>query len=166
MVEHDLASQLQRRRDLVVLERELSRQDREALDLLEPRALARAEDGSRGPCRAAARAEESKAVTELLQQISDLISGSDRDLDRIERTLTDGYAYALALEAERWRLEKRLAAAAQELPAGDLEGKGAELTSVSQRLDHNADELSSLRGRLAELRRYADSVRVQAATAV
>ena len=128
--------------------------------------LARAEDGSRGPCRAAARAEESKAVTELLQQISDLISGSDRDLDRIERTLTDGYAYALALEAERWRLEKRLAAAAQELPSGDLEGKGAEMTSLSQRLDDNADELSSLRVRLAELRRYADSVRVQAATAV
>ena len=105
-------------------------------------------------------------MTELLQQIANLISGSDRDLDRIERTLTDGYAYALALEAERWRLEKRLAAAAQELPASDLEGKGAEMTSLSQRLDDNADELSSLRGRLAELRRYADSVRVQAATAV
>jgi phage shock protein A len=104
-------------------------------------------------------------VTELLQQISDLIGGSNRDLDRIERTLTDGYAYALALEAERWRLEKRLAAAAQELPA-DLEGKGAEMTSLSQRLDDNADELSTLRGRLGELRQYADAVRVQAGTAV
>ena len=40
------------------------------------------------------------------------------------------------------------------------------MTSLSQRLDDNADELSSLRVRLAELRRYADSVRVQAATAV
>jgi hypothetical protein len=128
--------------------------------------LAPAEDGSPGPCRAAAGTEESKAVTELLQQISDLIRGSNCDLDRIERTLTDGYAYALALEAERWRLEKRLAAAAQELPAGDLEGKGAELTSLSQRLDDNADELSTLRGRLGELRLYADSVRVQAGTTV
>ena len=104
-------------------------------------------------------------MTELFQQISDLIAGSERDLERIERTLTDGYAYALTLEAERWRLEKRLAAAAQELPAGDLEGKGAEMTSLSQRLDDNADELSTLRSRLGELRRYADSVRVQAGTA-
>ena len=105
-------------------------------------------------------------MSELFQQICDLIAGSERDLDRIERTLTDGYAYALALEAERWRLEKRLAAAAQELPAGDLEGKGAEMTSLSQRLDDNAEELSTLRGRLGELRRYADGVRVQAGTTV
>jgi hypothetical protein len=99
-------------------------------------------------------------VTELLQQISALISGSERDLDQIERTLTDGYAYALTLEGERLRLEKRLAEVAQELPAGDLAGKGAELTSLSQRLDGNADELNMLRGRLGELRRYADEVRV------
>jgi hypothetical protein len=99
-------------------------------------------------------------MTELLQQISALISGSERDLDQIERTLTDGYAYALRLEGERLRLEKRLAEVAQELPAGDLAGKGAELTSLSQRLDGNADELTMLRGRLGELRRYADEVRV------
>jgi alpha-D-ribose 1-methylphosphonate 5-triphosphate synthase subunit PhnI len=99
-------------------------------------------------------------VTELFQQISGLIAASERDLDRIERTLTDGYAYALKLEAERLRLEKRLAAVAQDLPSGDLEGKGAEMTSLVQRLDGNADELSTLRGRLGELRRYADCVRV------
>ncbi len=99
-------------------------------------------------------------MTELFQQISALIADSERDLDRIERTLTDGYAQALELEAERWRLEKRLAAAAQALPDGDIEGKGAELTSLARRLDGNADELSALRGRLGELRRYADAVRV------
>jgi chromosome segregation ATPase len=104
-------------------------------------------------------------VTELFQQISALIGSSERDLDRIERTLTDGYAYALTLEAERWRLEKRLAATAQELSTGDLAGKGAEMTSLSQRLDDNAAELSTLRSRLGELRRYADGVRVQAGTA-
>jgi HAMP domain-containing protein len=111
------------------------------------------------PDRALRRRIE-QAVTELFQEISDLIADSERDLDRIERTLTDGYAYALTLEAERWRLEKRLAEVAQELPAGDLEGKSAELTSLSRRLDGNADELSLLRGRLGELRRYADAVRV------
>jgi hypothetical protein len=40
------------------------------------------------------------------------------------------------------------------------------MTSLSQRLDDNAGELSSLRGRLGELRRYADTVRAEAATAV
>ncbi len=99
-------------------------------------------------------------MSELYEQISALISDSERDLGTIERTLTDGYAHALKLEAERWRLEKRLAEVAQELPAGDLAGKGAELTCLSHRLDANADELSSLRGRLGDLRRYAETVRV------
>jgi hypothetical protein len=99
-------------------------------------------------------------MTELYEQIAALIADSERDLDTIERTLTDGYAYALELEAERWRIEKRLAEVAQELPAGDLAGKGAEMTGLSRRLDANADELSSLRGRLGDLRRYADTVRV------
>ena len=105
-------------------------------------------------------AKNPAAVSELYEQIAALIADSERDLDTIERTLTDGYAYALVLEAERWRLEKRLAEAAQELPAGDLAGKGAELTGLSQRLDANASELSSLRARLGELRRYAETVRV------
>jgi hypothetical protein len=100
-------------------------------------------------------------VTELLQQISALIADSERDLDLIERTLTDGYAHALKLEAERWRVEKRLAELAQELPGGDLVGKSEELTALSRRLDENADELGRLRGSLAELRRYAEAVRVQ-----
>jgi hypothetical protein len=108
-----------------------------------------------------AAAENPAAVTELFEQISALMADSERDLDRIERTLTDGYAYALKLEAERWRLEKRLAEVAQELPAGDLAGKGAEMTSLSRRLDGNAVELSALRGHLGDLRRYADVVRVQ-----
>jgi uncharacterized protein YecA (UPF0149 family) len=99
-------------------------------------------------------------MTELYEQIAALIADSERDLDTIERTLTDGYAYALKLEAERWRLEKRLAEVAQELPAGDLAGKGAEMTRLSQRLAANGAELIALRGRLAELRRYAESVRV------
>ena len=36
-------------------------------------------------------------------------------IDAIEHTLTAGYARALALEAERWRLERRIAQVAAEL---------------------------------------------------
>ena len=49
-------------------------------------------------------------MTDLLDRISALLGDSTGDLDTIEHTLTDGYARALALEAERWRLERRVAA--------------------------------------------------------
>ena len=42
-------------------------------------------------------------MTELFAQIDALLGTSARDLDEIERTLTDGYAQALSLEAEQWR---------------------------------------------------------------
>ena len=40
-------------------------------------------------------------MEELLGQIDSLIGTATRDIDQIERTLTDGYAHALSLEAER-----------------------------------------------------------------
>ena len=53
-----------------------------------------------------------EAIPALLEQIDELLAepapeGEPASLDVLERTLTDGYAYALALEAERWRLEQR-----------------------------------------------------------
>ena len=39
-------------------------------------------------------------------------------IDAIEHTLTAGYARALALEAERWRLERRIARVAAQSSAG------------------------------------------------
>jgi hypothetical protein len=98
-------------------------------------------------------------MTELYDQIATLIDGSDRDLDRIERTLTDGYAHALSLEGERLRLERRLSELARELHVGDTAGKRDELTSVAQRLDGNAGDLTRLRSALADLRRHAATVR-------
>jgi ABC-type phosphate transport system auxiliary subunit len=96
---------------------------------------------------------------ELFEQISALIEASDRDLDRIERTLTDGYAHALSLEAEKWRLEKRMAEVAQNLDRGDAHDMAQELTSLARRLNGNAGELSVLRDRLGDLRRHAETVR-------
>ena len=99
-------------------------------------------------------------MTELLDQIRVLISDGGGDLDEIERTLTDGYAHALNLEAEKWRLEKRIAEIAQGIQRGDTAKKARELTALSQRLDTNGDDLSLLRRLLGDLRRRADAVRV------
>jgi hypothetical protein len=102
-------------------------------------------------------------MTELLEQINALMRGAARDLDTIEHTLTDGYAHALSLEAEKWRLEKRIAEVAQSLQRGDTAKKAQELSALANRLDGNADDLVRLRGLLSQLRRHADDVRVSAA---
>jgi hypothetical protein len=91
-------------------------------------------------------------MTELLETIKALISSPTRDLDTIERTLTDGYAHALTLEAERVRLERRLAEAVQALQPGDPEVKTVEVSELARLLRATAAELVDLRRRLRELR--------------
>ena len=99
-------------------------------------------------------------MTELLKQINALISAPTRDLDTIERTLTDGYAHALSLEAEKWRLEKRINEVAQSLQRGDTAKKARELASLANRVEGSVGDLIALRSVLADLRRHADAVRV------
>jgi predicted nucleic acid-binding Zn-ribbon protein len=99
-------------------------------------------------------------MTELLDQIRALISDDADDLDQIERTLTDGYAHALSLEAERVRIERRIAEVAQGIQRGDTAKKARELASLSQRLDGAGVDLTTLRSALGELRRHASDVRV------
>ena len=67
----------------------------------------------------------------MLQQIEELLNADEATLDTLESTLTDGYAQALALEAERWRLERRLSEVAREGGTG----LGDELSSIGQRLN-------------------------------
>ena len=99
-------------------------------------------------------------MTDLFEQIDALIGTSARDLDAIERTLTDGYAHALSLEAEQWRVEKRIQEVAQTLQRGDTAKKARELSTLAKKLDESTLDLSTLRERLASLRRHADDVRV------
>jgi predicted nucleic acid-binding Zn-ribbon protein len=99
-------------------------------------------------------------MTELLETINALISAPTRDLDTIERTLTDGYAQALSLEAEKWRLEKRITDVAQSLQRGDTVKKARELATLANRVEGNVGDLVALRSVLADLRRHADAVRV------
>jgi hypothetical protein len=93
---------------------------------------------------------------------SKLLGTSYGDLDQIENTLTDGYACALSLEAEQWRIEKRIAEVAQEIQHGDTATKVIELGTLATRRERGARELGKLRLLLAELRRYADDVRLAA----
>lgn len=90
-------------------------------------------------------------------------AGADApSLDAIEHTLTAGYARALALEAERWRLERRIADVASKLGAQSGALQQSELTKLGQRLSAADGDLSRLRGLLSSLRSRADEVRATA----
>ena len=99
-------------------------------------------------------------VRTLLTQIDALIAETavgdpPPSVARIERTLTDGYARALALEGERGRIERRIGALVDELHEAGPESKTRELAQLSQRLRAAGEELAALRERLTALRRRA-----------
>lgn len=82
-------------------------------------------------------------------------------LDHIEDVLTEGYAEGLALEAERWRLERRLSEVAAELAEGER-ASADELASIATRMSAAGEELIRLRSALAELRQRASEARAAA----
>ena len=85
-------------------------------------------------------------------------------LDRVDATLTDGYAQALQLDAERCRIERRIA----EVVAG-LRGDQAshrhepELVELSEKLMAVNAEIASLRTLLTSLRDRRSELRSAAA---
>jgi hypothetical protein len=97
-------------------------------------------------------------LSSLLAQI-EAVYGSDLDVESIERTLTDGYAYALELEAERWRLERKIGEVARLITGDSTVDRASEIATLSQRLSRADGDLTELRRRLTTLRRHADSVR-------
>ena len=82
-------------------------------------------------------------------------------IDAIEHTLTSGYATALALEAERLRLERQIAAVAAQVGEGSG-GTHSELTELAQRLSTADGDLVQLRGLLSSLRTRAGEVKATA----
>jgi hypothetical protein len=80
-------------------------------------------------------------------------------LGDIEHTLTAGYARALALEAERWRLERQIAEVAAKLGDESSELQHSELAKLGQQLSLANGDLKSLRGLLSSLRSRAAEVR-------
>lgn len=103
------------------------------------------------------------AIPALIEHIDELLASTSPEepdvLAHIERTLTDGYAHALSLEAKRLRLEKRMSELAGELHEGNQELKARELGQLSQKLTQNGAELDRLRGTLSQLRERATAVR-------
>jgi hypothetical protein len=99
---------------------------------------------------------------DLLSEIHALIAkpsatGDATVLERIEETLTVGYARALALEAERWRLERRLGEVAAAVGEG---GTGTdELGALARRMSDADGDLVRLRAALASLRDRASALR-------
>lgn len=83
-------------------------------------------------------------------------------IDDIEDTLTAGYARALALEAERWRLERKIAEIAARLGKETSDLPASELATLGQRLVVADGSLTQLRGLLSSLRTRADQVRATA----
>jgi hypothetical protein len=98
-------------------------------------------------------------MTELVNRIQDLIAAPGDDLGTIERTLTDGYAQALALEAQQQRLERRIAEVAKGIDAGDTAEKVRELSKLSRQLNGCTVDAVMLRRLLGDLRTRADDVR-------
>lgn len=96
----------------------------------------------------------------VLEQIEDLLDAAAPSLAHVENTLTEGYAKALALEAERLRLQRRLGEVARRATgehADELRRLGTRLTSAD-------GELERLRALLGTLHDRARTMRAAAAT--
>jgi hypothetical protein len=102
-------------------------------------------------------AEDSLDRVALLEDIRLLTAAPTPLLEQVERTLADGYACALGIEAQRIRLQR------------ELEGQAAELSRRSSRVDELAglakgiaradEELIELRAALVELAQTARRLR-------
>src|SRR5262245_23134241 len=96
------------------------------------------------------RIEMLNEVNAVLDRIDALLGGAPR-VPELERTLTDGYATALALEGERIRIERRMEGVAAAI---DADPQGArELSALAERrtkLDHDLGHLRERLGLLKE----------------
>jgi hypothetical protein len=93
------------------------------------------------------------STTDRINILVDRIeSGDYPDRARVEETLTEGYAWALTLDAECGRLERRISANAEQLANGSNEEQARELSALARLLTHRRQERDILRSRLARLR--------------
>jgi hypothetical protein len=90
----------------------------------------------------------------LLGEIATLLEQEEAEDDpaRLERTLTDGYAQALTLEAERTSLERRVLRLSLELDENG-DASPSEVRALARRLHECDDSWERLRGELVRLKR-------------
>ena len=105
------------------------------------------------------RSLASNPIPVLLEQIDELLTASPSaepaTLARLERTLTDGYARALALEAEHWRLQQQI----RRMTAAET-ASPVELAAAVRQLNQQEDEIGTLRQELGRLQlRHSSAVR-------
>ncbi len=134
--------------------------------------LSAAEDGPRGPCAGAlrslilgkARRKLPPMIEHDIRLLLDApISGDGApSVAAIEDTLTAGYARALALEAERRRLERRVAEIASGAHKEEVE-LHSELRTLARRMEGATADLANLRALLTLLRERAAKARAAAA---
>lgn len=109
--------------------------------------------------RASDNAAAMEDLPNLLDRIQVLVDGRDpsapeRLLERMEHTLTDGYARALALEGEHLRIAREIGAAAADASRNAFDRLG----SLTDRLAATEGELEGLRARLAPLRERTEAL--------
>ena len=94
----------------------------------------------------------------LLEEISALLDAGEaiEDTALLERMLTDGYARALTLEAERRRLEKQIGILTVAVGTGD-DAARRELAGLVRRVKRQELDLGALRAQLGRLRRRHSS---------
>jgi hypothetical protein len=102
-----------------------------------------------------------------LERIEDLLrapaTGDEAPtLEHLEETLTAGYPQALALEAERWRIERRLGEVARDAHLPGASRLAEELASLAKRLRNTDAELAQLRSTLGPLQARAREARAGA----
>ena len=98
--------------------------------------------------------ERLPAVVTEIRSLLDVPEGADSpSREEVEHTLTSGYAYALALEAECLRLERRLRTVVRSHDAG--KGAADEVADLTSRLATADQELAGVRSLLSSLRAQA-----------
>jgi hypothetical protein len=100
----------------------------------------------------------------VIDDIRDLLTApgpavSKTFLERVDATLTDGYAHVLQLEGERWRVEQRIAEVVASLPAEADREHEPELVALAARLRTSNESIAGLRALLTSLRERRSELR-------
>jgi hypothetical protein len=95
----------------------------------------------------------------MVQQIENLLADAEPSLAVLEDTLTQGYAEALALEAERSRIERRIGEVARTVVEPVTTHVTDEIVALGRRLTHADVELGRLRTVLLRLQARTRALR-------